>query len=213
MYKKRKDGSESKRPKFLCEFCFNSDLHCQCFPWQCDFDWETNVLYEQSGESHVQFDVKESDTLLVSETVEFHDQASNWIFDAGGECDPSFNTTKNASDSLANFLARPALIYESDWSTTNASYSDSFNPWTRFFTNTAISAKITNYNNIRCKLHLKFLINGNAFLYGRAVAGYTPLPNDSDYPLMVTTIPNTVTRLTSRPHIFLDPTASQGGLS
>ena len=60
MYKKRKDGSESKRPKFLCEFCFNSDLHCQCFPWQCDFDWETMVYDVQSGEQAVPYTLEEA---------------------------------------------------------------------------------------------------------------------------------------------------------
>ena len=111
MYKKRKDGSESKRPKFLCEFCFNSDLHCQCFPWQCDFDWETMVYDVQSGEQAVPYTLEEAPTTKTSETVEFHDQASNWIFNHDAECDPSFATTKNADDSLAAFLSRPVLIH------------------------------------------------------------------------------------------------------
>jgi hypothetical protein len=170
------------------------------------------MVYDvQSGEQAVPYTLEEAPTTKTSETVEFHDQASNWIFNHDAECDPSFATTKNADDSLAAFLSRPVLIHTSDWATTNASYSDFFNPWLAYFGNTTITRKINNYNNLRCKLHLKFLINGNAFLYGRAVAAYTPLQNESDFPLPVLVHQQTVTRMTSRPHVFLDPNASQGG--
>lgn len=169
------------------------------------------IYDQQSGMAAVPFDINESSNVIVSETTEFHDQATNWVYDEGCECDPSFNTTGNSSDSLAKFLQRPVLVHTADWATTNPSFNSSFNPWTAFFGNTVIQNKVNHYNNIRCKLHLKFMINGNAFMYGRAVAAYTPLHQDTSYPNLVLPIPNTLTRATSRPHIFLDPTASQGG--
>lgn len=150
-------------------------MYCQCFPWQCDFDWETMVYDQQSGMASVPYNIAESSNVVVSETTEFHDQATNWVFDEGCECDPSFDTTGNASDSLAKFLQRPVLVHTADWATTNPSFNSAFNPWVAFFGNTAIKTKIDYYNNIRCKLHLKFMINGNAFFIWASCRSVHPI--------------------------------------
>jgi hypothetical protein len=71
--------------------------------------------------------------------------------------------------------------------------------------------RISNYNLLRAKLHLKFVINGNGFHYGRAIASYVPLPDDDDFVTTRSFFPQDLIAASQRPHVYLDPTLSQGG--
>jgi hypothetical protein len=147
----------------------------------------------------------------MQETATFHDQADPWVTSVDSLADPTRDMTDTANVTLAQFMARPVMIYTVDWATTDTNFNGTFNPWDKFLTSPSIVKKISNYNNLRCRLHLKFLINGNAFHYGRVVCSYTPLPNHSDYPLLLPLFKPELIRYTSRPFILLDPNTNQGG--
>lgn len=89
----------------------------------------------------------------------------------------------------------------------------SFNPWTAFFSNPRVINRISNFNLLRCNLCLRLLINGNSFYYGRFIASYLPLSAEDE--LAVQNVANRfidhVTLASQRPHVYLDPTTSQGG--
>jgi hypothetical protein len=88
---------------------------------------------------------------------------------------------------------------------------EKFNPWTLFFTDARVINRISNYNLLRAKLHVKFLINGNSLHYGRAICSYIPLHNSDDLSLDNGLVEQVLVQSSQRPHVFLDPTTSQGG--
>jgi hypothetical protein len=71
--------------------------------------------------------------------------------------------------------------------------------------------RIVNYNNLRCKLCVKVILNGNGFHYGRAIMSYNPLWNRDEMTVDRAFFSQDIVAASQRPHIFLDPTTSQGG--
>lgn len=126
-------------------------------------------------------------------------------------------TATAASDnlSLASFLSRPIKIFTGAWNPSTA-FTESFNPWNSFLTQTRVSNKISNFKMLRGNLHLKFVINASKFHYGRIIAYYTPLPESYKFAspisnLSLTASPFTgLIRASQLPHIILDPTDGVG---
>jgi len=141
--------------------------------------------------------------------------------------------------SLANFLSRPIEISRFEWQVA-ASGGGGFTPlriqpWREFLTNPAIRDKVHNYRLLRGKLCVKFVINGNPFVYGLACAYYhpfgsgdalslaDPLTTDNNQYMNCLISPDSgpvdYTNLdfrdmiihTQKPHIWLNPTMSLGG--
>jgi hypothetical protein len=145
------------------------------------------------------------------QNIVFHDADESWAVNIPSEPDPSFDVGVENDATLADFLSRPVIVHQSGWATTDPAFADGFNPWQQFLEYPSIQRKISNYFNLRCKLRLKFLINGNSFYFGRAVCCYTPIHGLSSQPLPRGAFTADLVRATSRPHIFLDPSTSQGG--
>lgn len=75
---------------------------------------------------------------------------------------------------LNNFMSRPIRIANITWSyATNV--AGTINPWQLFFTDTRVKNRLAYYNLIKCKLCVKFVVNGNAFQYGQMFVDYLPL--------------------------------------
>jgi hypothetical protein len=87
-----------------------------------------------------------------------------------------------------------------------------FNPWSLFFDNSRNVNRLANFNLMRSRLCVKFVVNGNGFYYGRLLASYNPLPGfdqvsvDRGLGLSVDSI-----GASQRPHIYINPTECQGG--
>nr|ULG00092.1 MAG: hypothetical protein 2 [Salisharnavirus sp.] len=64
---------------------------------------------------------------------------------------------------------------------------------------------------MKANLRVKIMVNGTPFHYGRLLASYTPLPNDDGYTQTRNGIVEDAVAATQRPHIWIDPTNSQGG--
>jgi len=58
---------------------------------------------------------------------------------------------------------------------------------------------------------VRFLINGNSFYYGRCLASYLPLHTTDGMSTSRIGVPNDMIQESQRPHVFLNPTESQGG--
>jgi hypothetical protein len=128
-----------------------------------------------------------------------------------GSKDATFDTVQVEDSGLASFLARPTRIYETTWdNTTSPAVNDTFNPWKLFFENSTIADKIRFYNNLSCKLHVKFVINGNSFLYGRVMVSYEPLATSNQLPLSNFLFSDFILR-SQRPKLLLNPTTNEGG--
>ena len=123
--------------------------------------------------------------------------------------DVTFNQGHHQGASLANFLSRPLKINTTSW-VVGANLDVVLNPWTLFFTNTAVAKRIDNYNLLRCKLMCKIVINGTPFHYGRALMSYQPWQT---YNLLDPTVLSDYAMVgrSQRPHVFIDPSQSTGG--
>jgi hypothetical protein len=111
---------------------------------------------------------------------------------------------------LENFFSRPVKVASYAWPL-GSTFFQTFNPWSLFFENPRVINRITNYNLLRCKLKVKIILNGNSFYYGRAIASYNPLHNLDGFTKDRAFFIQDVVAASQRPHVYLDPTTSQGG--
>lgn len=118
---------------------------------------------------------------------------------------------------LNNFMSRPIRIANITW-TYNTSVNGTIDPWLLFFTDTRVKNRLAYYNLLKCKLCVKFVVNGNAFQYGQMFVDYLPLTGytinsvalvDNISPIDTTSsiYPNVQTH---RAHIKIRPLDSQG---
>jgi len=123
----------------------------------------------------------------------------------------STRTLQDTHDAeLANFFSRPLKISEIEWSIGGTVFVQ-FNPWSLYFENPRVANRIANFNLLIAKLHLKFVINGNGFMYSRALASYLPFHNWDALTERSAIFPNDLVQESQMPHVFLNPTTSQAG--
>jgi hypothetical protein len=81
-----------------------------------------------------------------------------------------------------------------------------------FFGNKRVINRINNYNLLSAQLKVKFMINGNPFLFGRLMADYVPLKTSDTITSFSTLDINHAVAASQRLNILIDPTTSQGGV-
>jgi hypothetical protein len=142
--------------------------------------------------------------------VSFKDQNPAYTYEVQSQPDITYKAAENDDADLGNFFSRPIKL-DYAWGTGISNFSQDFNPWTEFFENDRVINRISNFNNLRCKLHVKFLINGNGFHFGRLLVNYKPLHTSDDFytDRAFSRLDNVAA--SQRPHIYLDPTTSSGG--
>jgi len=144
------------------------------------------------------------------QNIHFSDQTPQWDYTVDSMPDPTFNIADTDDASLGNFFSRPVKIRSYSWAT-GMNLFEKFNPWQDFFENTRVLNRITNFNLLRCKLKVRIVLNGNGFHYGRAIASYIPLHNLDAFTKDRSFFIEDVVAASQRPHVYLDPTTSQGG--
>jgi hypothetical protein len=111
-----------------------------------------------------------------------HDREETTTFfdaTAGTLIDPKpFTTAVNldgykADASLANFLSRPYIIYNTTWSV-GSGINVSIPVWSNYFNHSVIRNKLANYAYLRCNLKIKVMINASQVYYGLKASIYTP---------------------------------------
>jgi hypothetical protein len=143
----------------------------------------------------------------------FMDGNPSWKYEVPTSLDATMSTVDETNESLEQFFSRPIRIFTFNWAV-GTSIFDSFDPWTLFWENKRNINRINNYNLLRCRMHVAFKINGNAFHYGRAIASYIPFQGTD--PLDDMTVDRAffiqdVVEASQRPHVYLDPTTNSGG--
>lgn len=154
--------------------------------------------------------VETKTTESTQQNVEFSDQMQPYVYDAGSKGDPTRSLQDTSDATLENFFSRPIKIHEEEWGTGLSLYFN-INPWTLYFENPRVINRLINYKLLKANLHVKIVINGNGFLYGRAIASYLPMHNDDNLTTNRSLIPQDIIGCSQRPHIYLDPTTSSGG--
>lgn len=144
------------------------------------------------------------------QNVRFSDQTPQWDYTVDSMPDDTFKIADTDDAMLENFFSRPIKIRSYNWAT-GTNLFEKFNPWQDFFENTRVLNRITNFNLLRCKLKVRIMLNGNGFHYGRAIASYVPLHNLDGLTKDRTFFTQDIIAASQRPHVYLDPTTSQGG--
>lgn len=140
----------------------------------------------------------------------FADQDAGWTTTMLGGHDSTMDLGSNANSALGNFLERPIRQSAQTWLVGQPFYYK-FNPWTAFCDNEFVKAKISNYELLRMKLHVKIIISGTKFHYGRAMASYNPYTVGDEVTVDRNFIPQDLIQASQKPHIFLNPTKNTGG--
>ena len=144
------------------------------------------------------------------ELTKFTDQKMDHTVDFTSPQDPTFGTSDTSNSHLQDFLERPLNIFSFAWNV-GSGINATFNPWDLFMTNPRVINRITNFRNFRGNLNVKITLNGNGFHYGRLLASYLPLYEGDVVSKKLRSTPQDAIAESQRPHLYLDPTHSQGG--
>nr|ULG00121.1 MAG: structural polyprotein [Salisharnavirus sp.] len=150
------------------------------------------------------------DTDFQAQTVKFLDTHPGFAVQTESEEDILTKDAFPQDVPLDKFFGRPVRIQDFVWNV-NGLTDFEFNPWLAFFTNSRVLARISNYRMMRANLHVKVMVNGTPFHYGRTMMTYNPLPTTDGYTRTRTGIIEDAIAGSQRPHIWIDPTNSQGG--
>lgn len=154
--------------------------------------------------------INESAPRLQQQNLMFSDANTDWDYTVPSQPDSTFGTADMEDASLANFFSRPIKI-ASFTDTPGSAIFQNFDPWSLYFDNPRVVNRVCNFNLLRAKLCVKFLINGNSFYFGRYIASYTPLPLVDQFTQNRVTVLADIVEASQRPHIYIDPCTSQGG--
>lgn len=150
-----------------------------------------------------------------AQNVTFHDYSPGAMVIVPSEYDEVHNETIVNDLDLNNFFARPVLVGYHEWQVnTGPGYMFGLNPWVNFWKSKRVVNRISNFKLLRAKLHIRVLLNGSPFHYGRAIVYYTPMQNYDDVGQQagVGSLPiQNLMNNSQKPHLWLNPTTSQGG--
>lgn len=126
---------------------------------------------------------------------------------------PSMDPTKNyiisPNDTISAFFKRPVKATSFQW-TVGGSIFRVYSPWTIFFSDPSVQAKIKNFYLARCNLKVLFQINGTPFHYGQLLVSYHPFPTVTrgTQEHANNTAQNDLMEDSQKPHGFLSPTTN-----
>lgn len=144
------------------------------------------------------------------QNVTFVDEEPGKYDDYGSHLDSLRSEPMVRDASLEDFFSRPLRIGSTDWNV-GATLNASYYPWDLYFKNSQVVNRIANYKILSAEMCVKVLINGNAFHYGRAILSYTPMMGYDDLTRTRALISADIVGLSQRPHVYIDPSTSQGG--
>jgi hypothetical protein len=170
-------------------------------------DYKLYTYVPQSGE--VGISQMEGSAAATEQITAFSDQEAGWTTCIKGGSDATMNLSSNSDSDLGNFLERPIRIHEAPWIMGQPLFT-TFNPWVDFMSNPRVKEKIAHYELLRMNLHVKFVISGTGFHYGRALASYNPYLFD-EITIQRNYLDVDLVQASQKPHIFLNPTTNSGG--
>lgn len=112
-------------------------------------------------------------------------------------------------NSLDNFFSRPILIFDDLWDV-NTSFFQIIDVWQAYFNDSRVVNRICNYQLLRCTMHIRIQLNGNAFYYGRLLASYLPLHEYDNMSRNSALFEGDLCAASQLPHCYLSPTTSEG---
>lgn len=154
--------------------------------------------------------INKTPTTEKEQILSFKDQNASYTYAVDSAPDPTYGIADMGDDHLESFFSRPLNIASFEWAPTLSFYEE-INPWSLYFENPRVINRINNFYMMRAKLHVKILINGNGFYFGKLLANYRPLHLSDDLTLDRGLVPVDNIAASQRPHVYIDPTDSTGG--
>jgi len=145
-----------------------------------------------------------------NQNVQFRDDNLGFGDSRGSPFDKIRDDAMIQDATLDEFFHRPVKIFSHQWNV-NGYFNFTFDPWTLYWENARVKPRISNYRLLRATMRVKFVINGNAFYYGRVLANYRPLHTEDELTQERALSQVDLVAASQRPHIFLDPCTNQGG--
>jgi len=143
------------------------------------------------------------------QNVKYLDSIKPYMDAISSDIDVLRTSTTDTDVPLGEFLSRPVLLDNFVWQNDQV-VSQSINPWELFIKNKRVANRVSNYKLLTGNLHIKIVVNGTPFHYGRLLASYIPMAlyddsltgtfNDADLVL-----------LSQRLHSFINPSDNDGG--
>lgn len=140
----------------------------------------------------------------------FAEQNAGWTTEVASGYDPTMDISTGQQADIAQFLGRPVRVADLDWAVNNPLFSQ-FNPWSQWLNDDRVREKLAHYELLRCRLHLKAVISGTGFHYGRAIVSYNPYSGYDDITVTRAFLDVDIVQASQKPKIFLNPTTNMGG--
>jgi len=151
------------------------------------------------------------ESVMVAETVAFHDTATGQSGGYHARLDAGSASDETVGVELQEFFRRPVRIGTFTWAESDAVATvRTFNPWALFFTDARVQYKLNNFAFIQCKLKVKVLINSSPFYYGSMYCGYQPLPNFTPSTISTDAGNRHLVLYSQRPCVWLTPQHNEG---
>lgn len=147
---------------------------------------------------------------MSAEITSFSEQDPGWTTNIGSGSEDTMYLGANTDSSLGSFLGRPTRIAEYSWAVGSPLFQK-FNPWQLFLNDPRVAEKIANFELYRSHLHVKMVISGTGFHYGRSLVSYNPYSGFDDITVERNFLPQDLIAASQKPHFFLNPTNNSGG--
>lgn len=144
-------------------------------------------------------------------TSSFASQNPGYEYAIRPRYDGTAHVSETSMDDIQHFFKRPIVIDTSFWNVGGFAYYRSLNPWQLYLTQPRVANRISNYRNVRGTMHIRFLLNGNQFYFGQAIAHAVPNFTADQLTRTRALIPQDLVAASQNPHVYLDPNLSQGG--
>lgn len=174
-----------------------------------DFDPLNLIVPHSSSEHPITAGIPASPDLEIA-NMRFMDAHPGYIDERQGGTDILRTAAEDTSVNLNDFFKRPIKISEFTWSI-NATFFQTINPWQSFFENPRVINRLTNFKNLKAELHVKIVVNGTSLHFGKLIASYQPLHSLDARTKMRSGNIFDIVEASQRPHIYINPTTSQGG--
>jgi hypothetical protein len=141
----------------------------------------------------------------------FHHADAAWTTRVDSVMDSTRDYGFYSDANLEEYLRRPVRLLDQDWTVTTGTVNVTLDPWTLFLEDTNVKNRIEGYRLFQGTLHIRIAINGGPFFYGRSIAAYKPRAPDDDHSFGAATSEYYKQQLSMLPHVYIDPTTSEGG--
>jgi len=143
------------------------------------------------------------------ETLKFTEFSSKTLTSVPQPLEPTFMLA-DTTDKVEGFFSRPIRIYSAEWAPSVA-FNHTIDPWSLYLENDRVRERLSNFHLLRCRMHIRILVNSTPFYYGRLLASYRPLHLVDSKTFFRPGVTADFVEATQRPHVIINPAEDETG--